>query len=184
MNSQSIIRLGGIAAIICVVFYVASIGLWMGAGTPSSPPLATVAYMASQAIFFVTLYALYLIHREEAPALILVGVLVLGISIAASFFVDPTDVTNPVVILLTIGYGIGGLILGWLAYRSPRLNKGIGSAAMLTGAFSLIMAPFMLAGSADLVGMLNLLVSLPYLVWLGWLGWHLLRQGATAVQSA
>jgi hypothetical protein len=36
-----------------------------------------------------------LIHREEAPALTLVGVLVLGISIAASFFVDPTDVTNP-----------------------------------------------------------------------------------------
>lgn len=43
---------------------------------------------------------------------------------------------------------------------------------MLTGAFSLIMAPFLLAGSAELVGMLNLLVSLPYLVWLGW---HLLR---------
>jgi len=54
---------------------------------------------------------------------------------------------------------------------------------MLTGAFSLIMAPFMLAGSADLVGILNLLVSLPYLVWLVWLGWHLLRQGALTAQA-
>lgn len=92
----------------------------MGAGTESSPPLATAAYMASQAIFFATLYALYLVHREEAPALILVGVLVLGVSIAASFFVDPTDMNNPVVLYLTIGYGVGGLLLGWLAYRSAR----------------------------------------------------------------
>ena len=182
MNTQSIIRLGGMAAIVCVVLYVASIGFWIGAGTESSPPLATAAYMASQAIFFVTLYALYLIHREEAPALILVGVLVLGISIAASFFVDPTDMTNPAVLFLTIGYGVGGVILGWLAYRSPRLGKGIGSAAMLTGAASLIMVPFMLAGSAELVGLLNLLVSLPYLVWLGWLGWHLLRHSALTAQ--
>ncbi len=184
MNTQSIIRFGGIAAITCVVLYFASIGLWMGAGTESAPPLATAAYIASQAIFFVTLYALYLIHREEAPALILVGVLVLGISIAASFFIDPTDVTNPVVLYLTIGYGIGGLILGWLAYRSPRLSKGIGVAALLTGAFSLVMVPFMLAGSAELVGLLNLLVSLPYLVWLGWLGWHLLRHSALVVSPA
>jgi hypothetical protein len=159
MNTQSIIRLGGIAAIVCAVLYVASIGLWMGAGTESSPPLATAAYMASQAIFFVTLCALYLIHRDEAPALTLVGVLVLGISIAASFFVDPTDMNNPVVLYLTIAYGAGGLILGWLAYRSPRLSKGIGVAALLTGAFSLIMVPFMLTGSAELVGLLNLLVS-------------------------
>jgi hypothetical protein len=72
------------------------------------------------------------------------------------------------------------LILGWLAYRSPRLSKGIGIAALLTGAFSLIMVPFMLAGQAELVGLLNLLVSLPYLVWLGWLGWHLLKHRAAA----
>lgn len=182
MNKQSIIRLGGIAAIVCVVLYFASIGLWMGAGTESSPPLATAAYMASQAIFFVTLYALYLIHRDEAPTLILVGVLVLGISIAASLFIDPTDVKNPVVLFLTIGYGVGGLILGWLAYRSPRLNKGIGIAALLTGALSLVMVPFILAGSAELVGLLNLLVSLPYLVWLGWLGWHLIKHSALTAQ--
>ena len=184
MNTQSIIRLGGIAAIVCVVLYFVSIGLWMGAGTESSPPLATAAYMASQAIFFVTLYALYLIHREEAPALTVVGVLVLAISIGASFFIDPTDMNNPVVLYLTIGYGVGGLILGWLAYRSPRLSKGIGIAALLTGAFSLIMVPFMLAGQAELVGLLNLLVSLPYLVWLGWLGWHLLKHHAAAAQPA
>jgi hypothetical protein len=75
------------------------------------------------------------------------------------------------------------LILGWLAYRSPRLSKGIGIAALLTGALSLAMVPFILAGAAEMVGLLNLLLSLPYLVWLGWLGWHLLRHSAMVVQA-
>jgi hypothetical protein len=34
-----------------------------------------------------------------------------------------------------------------------------------------------------MVGLLNLLLSLPYLVWLGWLGWHLLRHSAMVVQA-
>lgn len=83
-----------------------------------------------------TLAALFFIHRDEAPTLIRVGMLSLAISIAASLFIDPTDTGNPIVTLLTIGYGVGALILGWPAYRSPKLNKGIGIAALLTGAAS------------------------------------------------
>ena len=68
--------------------------------------------------------------------------------------------------------------MDWLSARAwgnaciPKLSKGIGIVALLTGAFSLIMVPFILAGQAELVGLLNLLVSLLYLVWLGWLGWR------------
>jgi hypothetical protein len=79
---------------------------------------------------------------------------------------------------------MGALILGWLAYRSPRLTRGIGSAALLTGVLSLAMRPFILAGSTDLVGLLNLILSVPYLVWLVWLGWHFLKGKAGIVQTA
>lgn len=185
MNNQSVIRYGGIAALVSAVLYVVSMVIWMGAGTSSSPPLATAVYLGSQLIFFVTLAALFFIHRDEAPTLILVGVLILGISIVASLFIDPTDTGNPIVTLLTIGYGVGALILGWLAYRSPKLSKGIGIAAMLTGAASLVMVPFLLAGaSVELVGMLNLVVTVPYLVWLVWLGLYFLQGKTAVVQSA
>ncbi|GIK59058.1 MAG: hypothetical protein HND44_10995 [Chloroflexi bacterium] len=185
MNNQSIIRYGGIAAIVSTVLYVVSMVFWMGAGTSGPPPLAQTLYVASQLIFFVTLVALYFIHRDESPTLVLVGVLVLVVSIVASLFIDPTDASNPVMPLLTLGYAVGALILGWLAYRSPKLTKGIGIAALITGVMSLFMVPFIVGGaSADLVGMLNLGVTVPYLVWLVWLGVYFL-QGKTAVpQSA
>lgn len=185
MNNQPIIRYGGIAAIVSAVLYVISMVFWVGAGTSGPSPLAGVVYAASQLIFFVTLVTLYFIHRDEAPTLVLVGTLVLAVSIAASLFIDPTDTSNPIMPLLTIGYGVGALILGWLAYRSPKLTRGIGIAALLTGAASLVMLPFIMGGaSADLVGMLNLVVTVPYLVWLVWLGVFFLH-GKTAVpQSA
>jgi hypothetical protein len=184
MNNQSLVRYGGIAAIVSAVLYILSIGLWMAAGTAGSPPLAMAAYVGSQLVFLVTLYALYLIHRDEAPTAILIGALVLAVAIVVSFFIDPTDMDNPVVLLLTIGYGVGALILGWLAYGSPRLTKGIGIAALLTGGLSLVMVPFILAGSSDLVGLLNLVLSVPYLVWLVWLGWHFVKGKATSLQAA
>lgn len=185
MNDQAVIRYGGIAAILCAALYILSIALWGSAGADgAAPPLAGAAYVASQLIFLVTLYALYLIHRNEAPALSLIAALVLLVSIVVSLFIDPTDTGNPMVLLLTIGYGLGALILGWLAYRSPRLTRGMGSAALLTGVLSLAMIPFILAGSTDLVGLLNLILSVPYLVWLVWLGWHFLKGKAGIVQTA
>lgn len=47
MNNQSIIRYGGIAAIVSAVLYVVSMVIWMGAGTSSSPPLATATWAAN-----------------------------------------------------------------------------------------------------------------------------------------
>ncbi|MBX3059432.1 MAG: hypothetical protein KF770_23515 [Anaerolineae bacterium] len=185
MNNQSIIRYGGIAAIVSAVFYVVSMVFWMGAGASGPSPLAQTLYVASQLIFFVTLFTLYVVHRDESPTLVVIGALVLAVSIMASLFIDPTNTDNPIMPLLTIGYGVGALILGWLAYRSPKLNKGIGVAALLTGVMSLVMVPFIMGGaSAELVGTLNLGVTVPYLVWLIWLGVYFL-QGKTAVpQSA
>jgi hypothetical protein len=173
MNYKSVVRYGGLAAIVSAVLYIASIGFWMsGSAAAAPPPAATLTYAASSVVFLVTLYALYLIHRAEAQALTLVGIAVMAGSAIASLFVNTSDTGNPLLVVLAVGYGLGALILGWLAYRSPRLRPGIGIAALLTGVLSLVMVPFMLAGASDLVGLLNLILSVPYLVWLFWLGWH------------
>lgn len=183
MNNSSILRFGGIAALASAVLYIASMGLWMSAGTVSSPTLATTAYIVSQVAFLVTLYALFVIHRDEAPLLAPAGIGVLAISIGASLFIDPTDMANPLLLVLTICYGVGGIIVGVLAYRSPQLTRGMGIAAMVTGGLSLLMAPFILMGMGELVGLLNLGVSIPYLIWIVWLGLHL-AQGRVGVLQA
>lgn len=183
MNNSSILRFGGIASLASAVLYIASMGLWMSAGTVSSPPLATTVYIISQVCFFVTLYALFVIHRDEAPTLAIAGIGVLAVSIGASLFIDPTDMANPLLLVLTLCYGVGGITVGVLAYRSPRLTRGMGIAAILAGGFSLVMVPFILMGMGELVGLLNLGVSIPYLVWIAWLGLHL-AQGRVGVLQA
>ena len=46
----------------------------------------------------------------------------------------PDRLGNPAVVGLTVCYGLGVLLLGWLAYRSPRLPQGVGILAMVMGA--------------------------------------------------
>ncbi len=185
MSNSNIFRLGGIAAILCAVLYVFSTVVWMTAGTTSSPPLATGTYIGSQLIFLVTLFALYVLHKEESPVLALIATLVLAAAILLSLFIDPTDTSNPLVILLTIGYGVGAIILGLLAWRSSRLTRAIAITVLLVGVLSLIMVPFMLAGaSADLLGMFNLALGIPYLLWLVLLGLRFLRRETLVVQAS
>jgi len=185
MNTQSTLRFGGIAAIISALLYVGSMVLWMGGGDAGAPPpLATALYAASSIVFLVTLWSLYVLHRSESGALSLAALLLLGISMVASLFVDPTDITNPTVIVLTICYGLGALLLGWLAWRSPRLPSGVGVVAMLMGVLTLAMLVPMAAGAADLVGIANLVVGVLYVVWLLWLGWIFVKGSAGQMQPA
>ncbi len=185
MNTQSTLRLGGIAAIISALLYIGSMVLWMGAGDAGAPPpLAAATYAASTIVFLVTLWSLYVLHRGESGALSLAALLLLGISMVASLFVDPTDLGNPVVFGLTICYGFGALLLGWLAFRSPRLPRGVGILALLMGALSLAMLAPMATGSADLVGIANLVVGILFVVWLLWLGWIFVKGSAGQMQPA
>lgn len=185
MNTQSTLRFGGIAAVISALLYVGSMVLWMGAGDAGAPPpLAAAAYAGSSIVFLVTLYALYLLHRSESAALSLAALLLLGISMVASLFIDPTDLGNPVVIALTACYGVGALLLGWLALRSPRLPSGVGILALLMGVLSLAMLVPMATGAADLVGIANLVVGVIYVAWLLWLGWIFVKGSAGQMQPA
>jgi hypothetical protein len=184
MNTQSVIRFGGMAALVSATLYVVSIGLWMGAGESSAPPLAAAAYAVSSLIFLATLYALYVLHRRESAALSLAALLLLGVSMVASTFVDPTDLSNPIVLALTVCYGLGALLLGWLAYRSPQLPQGVAILALIMGVLSLAMLAPMTMGAAELVGIINLIVGLLYVVWLVWLGWILIKIPLATVQPA
>lgn len=185
MNTQSTLRFGGIAAIISALLYVGSMVLWMGGGdTGAPPPLAAATYAASSIVFLVALWSLYVLHRGESSALSLAALLLLGISMVASLFVDPTDLGNPLVFGLTVCYGLGALALGWLAYRSPRLPRGVGILAGLMGVLSLAMLVPMATGAADLVGIANLVVGLLYVVWLLWLGWIFVKGSAGQMQLA
>ena len=183
MNSHSSLRYGGIAALISALLYVVSMVLWIGAGDSGAPPpFATAMYAASSIVFLVTLYALYVLHRDESSALSLAALLLLGISMVASLFIDPTDLGNPAVFGLTICFGLGALLLGWLAWRSPRLPRGVGLLAGLMGLLSLAMLVPMAMGAADLVGIANLIVGLLYVAWLLWLGWIFVKDSAGQMQ--
>jgi hypothetical protein len=185
MNSQSIIRYGGIAAIVSAVLYIVSMALWMSAGEAGSPPpAAAAAYAASSLVFVVALVALYVVHRSEAPGLSLAAALLLGIALVASIFVDPTDVTNPILLIMTACYGVGSLLLGWLAYRNPRLPRGLAVLLLLIGVLSLIMIVPMVVGAADVVDIANLVVGILYIVWALWLGWVFIKGAAAMSQPA
>lgn len=184
MNGQSLFRYGGIAAIVSALLYIVSMVVWMGAGEAAAPPLAAAMYAVSSVIFLVTLYALYALHRDEAPGLSLAALLLLGISMVASLFIDPTDLGNPLVYALTCGYGLGVLLLGWLAYRSPRLPTGVGILALVMGVLSLAMLVPMVMGAGEVVGIVNLVVGIIYIVWLMWLGWIFVKGSASQTQAA
>ncbi|MEZ4662707.1 MAG: hypothetical protein R2911_34600 [Caldilineaceae bacterium] len=176
MNSQFFIRSGGIAAIVSAVLYLLSIGLWMSADPTGAPPaLATTAYAASTLCFLVTLYALYVVHSREAGSLALVTTLVLAISMAASLFTDPTDLSNPLILFLTILYGVGALLLAWLAQRSAQMPRGMAILLLVMGLLTLVMLPFMVSGATELVGIMNLVVGIVYVIWLLWLGWRFVQ---------
>lgn len=185
MRNASIYRIGGIGAIASAVLYLVSIGLWMSADPNGAPPfLASIAYIISSLVFLPTLYALYAAHRDEAAGMSLVAVVLLAASTIISFFIDPTDLANPFVLILTLVYGAGGLLLGWLAYRSPRMPRGMGILVLAIGAISLVAAVFVSIGSADIAGLLNLIVGILFVVWTLWLGWHFLRVKQAVAQPA
>ncbi|NJN81701.1 MAG: hypothetical protein HC802_05025 [Caldilineaceae bacterium] len=185
MNSQSIMRYCGGAAIVSALLYVVSVVAWMGGDpTGAPPPLAATAYAVGSLLFLAVLYALFLIHRGESFALSVGAVLLLGVSVVASLFLDPSDLSNPLIPILNACYGVGALLLGWLALRSPRLPNGVGILAMLMGALSLAMLPFMFAGATETVEAVNLVIGLLYVVWLCWLGWIFIKSVSTSAQPA
>jgi len=181
MNNQSIIRYGGIAAIASAVLYVLSLGI---AFTGSTGGLGTTLYIISSLFFLAAIVVVYMELRSEAAMPALFALLLLGALTIWSMFIDPTEI-SPVFGPLTLAYGIGFILFGWLQRRSLRYPNGMGNLALAAGVIAVIASIALMAGaSADIFGLLNLVLSVPYLIWLVWLGQYFLKGKVSDLQAA
>ncbi|NOH02655.1 MAG: hypothetical protein HND47_12205 [Chloroflexi bacterium] len=171
MSSNNLFRYGGIPAIASAVLYVLALGTGFATGgAPSAVGMAlTVVSILS---FLVVVYALYVAHRSEGPGMSLIAMLAAGGGTLGGLFLDPTKIT-PLFGVVALVYGIGVTLFGWLAHRSPKMPRGMGIVVIVTGVLSLILAAVAFAGgSVEIFGLLNLVLTVPYVVWLIWLGRH------------
>jgi hypothetical protein len=172
MSNNNMFRLGGIAAIGSAVLYILSLVGSMA----SASGVGTALYILSSLLFVVTIVVLTMVLRGESGILAVIALICLGIMTIWGMFLDPTDI-SPIFGPLTLVYGVGFLIFGWLQYRSAQFPKAVGILAIATGALALIGGVTLIAGgSFDIFGMLNLALSVPYVIWLFWMG----RQWLTA----
>ncbi|MEK6753710.1 MAG: hypothetical protein AABZ00_15750 [Chloroflexota bacterium] len=176
MSSNNLFRYGGIAAIVSAVLYVLSIGMGFAGITGI---LGTVVYAISSLLLLVTLVALYVDLRAESAMLALLALILLGALTIWSLFLDPTNIT-PIFGPFTVVYGIGFVIFGWLQRSSSRYPKGLGVLAIVTGVVAVIAGIALMAGaSADVFGLLNLILTVPFIIWSVWLGMHFLKGKAS-----
>jgi len=172
MSNNNLFRYGGIAAIISGVLYVLSLGMGFAGITGT---LGTAVYAISTLLLLVALVVLYIDLRTESAMLALFALIMLGALTIWSLFLNPVNIT-PIWGPLTVGYGIGFVIFGWLQRRSSRYPKGLGVLAIVTGILSLIAGIALLAGiSANIFGLLNLILTVPFVIWSVWLGLHFLK---------
>ena len=93
-----------------------------------------------------------------------------ALSSVGGLFLDPAAIT-PALGAVGLLFAAGMGALGWLALRSPRMPRGLAILALITSALALTQAIAAFAGAgADLFGLLNLILTLPYVAWLLWLG--------------
>jgi hypothetical protein len=186
MQSQSIYRFGGMAAIVGMVFSLTAAAL---------PALLAVGALA-MAVF---IFALYRLHRSESPAISLAGAVV-GIvgagMMAAVVLVTGTQSGTLVGLATWAAYFMPPLVFGFLAYQhrlagQPRLLGIIGTVG---GVLGLLNAIVVLAGGGDYANPNNpaltpwimgtyYLGMLPTLVWVVWTGIVLLLAGAAPARQ-
>ncbi|GAB4263101.1 MAG: hypothetical protein Kow0080_01080 [Candidatus Promineifilaceae bacterium] len=181
MKNQSLFRYAGITAIISAVFYVASfVALIAGANAVGTP-----LYWLSSILLVVALVALYVDLRAEAATPALAAFILLTGTTVWSLFID-TSLMSPMIAFLAIAYGIGSILFGWLQRRSDHHPSGLGNLALATGALALLGGILVLAGAgADTFGLINLVLSVPFVIWCVWLGiLYLKGQPAAVSQTA
>ncbi|GIV80640.1 MAG: hypothetical protein KatS3mg050_5034 [Litorilinea sp.] len=181
MKNQSLFRYAGIAAIISAVLYVASLVASIAGASAVGTPL----YWLSSILLVAALVVLYVDLRAEAATPALAAFILLAGMTIWSLFLDPVTV-SPIFIPLAMAYGIGFFLLGWLQRRSDRYPNGLGNLALATGALSVLGGILLLGGAgADAFGLINLVLSVPFVIWCVWLGLLYLKgQTATVPQAA
>ena len=172
MSNNNLFRYGGIAALLSAVLYILSLGMGFAGITGI---LGTAVYAISSLLLVVALFVLYMDLRAESAMLSLLALLLLGALTIWSLFLDPMNIT-PVWVPLTLGYGIGFVIFGWVQRSSSRYPNGLGVLAIVTGVVAVIAGIALMAGvSADIFGLLNLILAVPFIIWSVWLGMHFLK---------
>ena len=175
MNTSSLYRIGGIAAILSALLYVVSIGAQF-AGDPGG--MGQPVYLISSVLFLVTLGVLYLELRSTA------GLIMLGATTIWSLTIDPTQPSaafGP----FTVIYGLGFIAFGWAQRSSARYPRLLGLLAIIAGALAVIAGIALIAGASfDIFSLFNLILTVPFVIWLVWLGWIWVKSRAAVAQPA
>lgn len=181
MSSGTLFRIGGIAAILSALLYVAALGAQF-AGDPGG--LGQPVYLISSVLFLVVLVVLYLELRSTAGLLALAGLIMLGAATIWSLAIDPSQPSaafGP----LSVIYGLGFIAFGWAQRGSARTPRLLGLLAIIVGALALIAGIGLIAGlSFDIFGLFNLVLTVPFVLWLAWLGWIWFKSRPAVAQPA
>jgi hypothetical protein len=183
MNTQSLFRYAGIAAVISIVAFLLALALPAVPGAANGT-LAMVVYAINLLTSLVPLFALYVVHRSEAPGLSLAAFVAAAASSLLSFGVDPTNMASPLMLAVTVLYALGSLLYGWLGVRSPRLPHGIGVMALIVGGLAALSAIAALAGAFGPAGMLMMVANLAWVAWFVWLSYYFLTSKSPAAAAA
>lgn len=175
MPNTNLYRIGGYAAIASGVLYILSLILGIAGATSASTPV----YLISSLAFLVAIGVLTMTLMSDNQALAILAFVLVGATTIWSLVIDPTNPDasfGPMAII----YGLGFLIYGWLQYQGRHYLSTLGILALATGALSIVAGIVMFAGaSIDIFGLLNLVLTIPFVIWLIWMGWRWLK-GATA----
>lgn len=183
MSNSNLLRAGAIAALLSALTYIVSIVIMFASGSNPSP-LGMVLYAASSLLSLVVIVALYMVHRAESALLSLVALIATGAGTVLSLFMASFEI-SPMFVLTAVLYGGGGLLFGWLGHRSTQMPRGLGLTLMAMGVMSFVMLSAGLAGGgAEAMGVLNLVLTVPYIIWLVWLARHWLKSPAVAMAAA
>jgi hypothetical protein len=185
MNPQSLFRYAGVAGLISVVTFFLALALPAMLGSANST-LVMVVYAINLLSSLVPLFALYVVHRAEAPGLSLAAFVAAAASSLLSFGADPSNVASPLMLIVTMLYALAGLLYGWLGVRSARVPRGIGVTALVVGGLAALAAALALAGVVEPAGMLLMVANLAWVAWFVWLSYYFLSSrspAAAPVQS-
>jgi len=173
MSTQSLYRYGGIAAIISVLAFIASLALPALTGDPAGVPVIG-AYAISSLASLVTLYALYVLHRSEAAMLSLLALITAVLSTILGFGADYTDPSSPLMLGVTVLYAIAALLYGWLAYHSLKPLKAIGISALVVSGLATAAAFLASTGWAGPAGSVLMVANGVWVIWFLMLAWYFL----------
>ncbi len=180
MSAKSLFRVGGWCALLSILLVVP--GIVASEVAPNSGIFETVC-IVDELLMVSVFYALFVLHRSESAGLSLAG-LVLWIP---GFIVGVASRLNPGSAYLDAANSLASalpfLIFGYLAYRSPKMPRGLAWMALLSGAFRWVAASAEFAGSGAMDALAGLGVLVFGSVWCVWL-WRLLTSGNLDLDAA